>query len=376
MALPPNSRRTLLIGGAAFLGTAMLGIGALLSRWSPGDPAPLVDVAGQPRPGSISERVYVMINGTRQGLIIQSTDAAHPVLLFLHSGPGMPEFFLNTTHPSGLEQDFTVVWWEQRGAGLSFSPDIPPESMTVTQFIADTLGVTQYLRRRFGKDRIILLGHSWGSFLGIQVAAAAPDLFHAYVGMGQVSFQLRSEVAAHPAMLAQYRMRGDTAMVRKLEAAPVSMADGLSPAYLRLRDQAMHGLGCGATRDIASVVTGVFLPVWQCPAYTISEKVDIWRGLSFSRGFLWDTFLRTDLTRQIKALDLPVYFLSGAHDLTANYGLSREFFDQIKAPVKGFYTFRNSAHSPLIEEPGLGRNFLTRDVLSQETRLSDEPAMR
>ena len=304
MALPPNSRRTLLIGGAAFLSTAMLGLGALLSRWSPGHPAPLVDAAGQPRPGSISERVSVMINGTRQGLIIQSTDAAHPVLLFLHGGPGMPEFFLNTTHPSGLEQDFTVVWWEQRGAGLSFSPDIPPDSMTVTQFIADTVGVTHYLRRRFGKDRIILLGHSWGSFLGIQVAAAAPDLFHAYGGMGQMSFQLRSEVAAHLAMLVQY--------------------------------------GCGAR----------------------------------PRGFLWDTFLRTDLTIQIKALDLPVYFLSGAHDLTANYGLSRDFFDQIKAPVKGFYTFRNSAHSPLFEEPRLGRDILTRDALSQETRLSDEPAMR
>lgn len=80
------------------------------------------------------------------------------------------------------------------------------------------------------------------------------------------------------------------------------------------------------------------------------------------------------LTRQIKALDLPVYFLSGVHDLTANYGLSKHFFEQIKAPMKGFYTFRNSAHSPLFEEPRLGRDILTQDVLSQETRLSDEPA--
>ena len=165
--MPLNDRRALLIGGAAVLGTALLGLGGLLRGWSPGSPAPLVDAAGQPRGGSLSEKVFVRINGVRQGMIIQSTDIAHPVLLFLHGGPGMPEFFLNTAHPSGLEQEFTVVWWDQRGAGLSYSPDIPPASMTVAQLIADTIAVTHWLRLRFGKDRIILVGHSWGSFLGI-----------------------------------------------------------------------------------------------------------------------------------------------------------------------------------------------------------------
>ncbi len=354
----------------------MLGLGGLLWGWSPGRPAPLVDAASQPRAGSLSERAFVMINGVRQGMIIQSTDTAHPVLLFLHGGPGMPEFFLNTTHPSGLEQDFTVVWWEQRGAGLSFSPDIPPDSMTVAQLIADAIAVTHYLRQRFGKNRIVLLGHSWGSFLGIQVAAEAPELFHAYVGMGQVSYLLRSEVVAHRAMLDQYRARRDASMVRRLLAAPVSMTDGLSPAYLRLRDRAMHGLGCGTTRDMRSVLAGIFLPIWRCPAYTIGEKIDIWRGLKFSRGFLWDDFLRTDLTAWIKSLDLPVYFLSGAHDLTANYHLSKDFFAQITAPVKGFYSFPNAAHSPLFEDPQRGRAILRQDVLLQTTRLSDEAALR
>ena len=128
-------------------------------------------------------------------MIIQSTDTSHPVLLFLHGGPGLPEFFLNTTHPTSLERDYTVVWWE-RGSGLSYGPDIPPQSMTVAQLVADTIAVTHYLRQRFGKDKITLFGHSWGSFLGIQVAAKAPDLYHAYVGMGQVSCLLRSEVKA------------------------------------------------------------------------------------------------------------------------------------------------------------------------------------
>jgi pimeloyl-ACP methyl ester carboxylesterase len=304
-------------------------------------------------------------------MFIQSADPANPVLLFLHGGPGMPEFFLETTHPTGLSRDFTVVWWEQRGAGMSWDQDISPDTMTVPQLIADTIIVTNYLRDRFGQDKIYLLGHSWGSYLGIQVAAAAPDLYHAYIGMGQVSYQLQSEVAAHAALIAAYQAQGDTGMVRKLEAAPVSIKGGLSNAWLRLRDKAMHGLGVGTTRDMSSVITGVFLPVWFCRAYTLREKISIWRGLAFSRRYLWDDFLNTDLTGEIEHLDLPVYFFSGRHDLTANHDLSLTFFDRISAPVKGFYTFDNSAHSPLFEEPQRARDILVQDVLHCLTRLAD-----
>lgn len=367
-----TNRRETIIGGAAILGAAVAGLGGLLRAWSPGEPAPLRDDKGQPVAGSLSERVFVDINGVRQGMIIQGADAANPVLLFLHGGPGMPEFFLNTTHPTGLERDFTVVWWEQRGAGLSWSADIPPESMTLAQMIADTVAVTDYLRDRFMKEKIYLLGHSWGSFLGIQVAAAAPRLFHAYIGMGQVSFQLKSEVAAHLYMIDQYRARGDPAMVRKLTAAPASLSAGLSDAYLHLRDDAMHRLGVGTTRDMRSVLAGVFLSVWRCRAYTLREKVNIWRGLSFSRSFLWDDFINTDLTTRITTLDLPMYLFSGLYDYTANHALARDYFDLIKAPIKGFYTFRNSAHSPLFEEPQRARDILAQDVLTKGNRHADQ----
>lgn len=339
---------------------------------SPGVPAQLSDAKGHPIAGSLSEKVFVEINGTRQGMIIHSTDVTHPVLLFLHGGPGMPEFFLNTTHPSGLERDFTVVWWEQRGVGLSFGPDIPPDSMTIAQMIADTVAVTQYLQRRFGQEKVYLLGHSWGSFLGLQVAAAAPELFHAYIGMGQVSYQLRSEVAAHRIMTDQYRARGDEVMVRKLQAAPVSRAQGLSVAYLQLRDEAMHGLGVGTTRDMRSVISGVFVPVWQCRAYTCREKIRIWQGMQWSRNLLWGDFITTDLSTRVRDLAIPLYFFVGRYDLTANHDLAAAFFDQISAPVKGFYTFENSAHSPVFEALARARDILRNDVLAGKSSLADQ----
>ena len=347
-----------------------IGTGALLLG-SPGQPAPLRDAKGEVLPGSLSERVTLTIGGVDQGMFIQTVDPSNPVLLFLHGGPGMPEFFLDTTHPTGLERHFTMAWWEQRGAGMSFSRDIPPESMTVERLVDDAIEVADYLRDRFGQDRIYLLAHSWGSFLGVQVAAKAPDRFHAYIGMGQVVHQLRSELLAHAHMVTAYRDRGDARMVRKLDAAPVTLTDGLSPAYMRLRDAAMHGLGIGTTRDMTSVVTGIFLPVWRSPAYTLREKVAVWRGIGWSRQFLWEDFLRTDMSQLFARFDLPVYLLTGRHDYTASQDLARAWFDRIEAPVKGFYWFENSAHSPVFEEPAKAQDILLTDVVRGAASAAD-----
>src|SRR5215472_6378297 len=142
-----------------------------------------------------TEKVFADINGVRQGMFIQSTDAAHPVLLCLHGG--LPEYFLTERYPTGLENDFTVVWWEQRGAGLSYHPGIPPETMTLEQFIADTLSVSDYLRNRFSKKKIYLMAHSGGTFIGLQAAARAPQVYCAYVGVAQMVHQLESERRAY-----------------------------------------------------------------------------------------------------------------------------------------------------------------------------------
>lgn len=350
---------------ALLLFVVALAAGAIwLFAVSPGRPAPLRDAAGTVIPGSISERVTVEIGGIPQGMFIQSVDPANPVLLFLHGGPGMVEFFMEQAYPTGLERHFTVVWWEQRGAGMSFRADIPPETMTLPQMIADTIEVADYLRERFGQDRILLLGHSWGSYLGIQVAAAAPDRFLAYVGMAQIVHQLRSEVMARDYLLHAYRARGDTRMVRRLEAATVSMEAGTSAEWLRLRDAAMHRVGVGHTHDMRSVITGIFLPVWRVRAYTLIDKINIWRGKIWSRPFFWDALLRDDLRTRLTAFGLPVCFFVGRHDRTAHPDLSRAYFDAIEAPSKAFHMFENSAHSPLFEEPERATEILLNDVLA------------
>ncbi len=150
----------------------------------------------------------------------------------------MPDYFLNAKYPTGLDDYFTVVWWEQRGSGMSYSADIPRESMKMEQYIQDTLTMTNYLRRQFNQDKIYLMGYSGGTFIGILAAARAPELYHAYIGVSQMSYQLESEKLAYDYMLVEFKKKGDQKMVRKLEAAGVTLEKGTPDAYRMVRDTA------------------------------------------------------------------------------------------------------------------------------------------
>jgi len=348
-------------------------VGILLAL-SPGKPEPFLDENGQPLAGSLSEKIFININGVQQGMFIKSKNVNNPVLLFVHGGPGMPEYWLNQTYPTGLEADFTVVWWDQRGAGLSYTPDPSPETMTAGQFIADTLAVTNYLRERFRQEKIYLLAHSWGSYIGIQAAAQHPELYYAYLGMGQISHQIKSEQLAYAYALEYYQKAGNLGMIKRLEATPPTLTVPLPAAYDSLRDEYMHGAGIGTTHAMNSVLTGIFLPTWQFREYTLDEKINLWRGKIYSRSRtfnLWDKMQMTDLSQQVPELNIPVYFFEGRYDYTCAYSLAREYFEQLKAPLKGFYTFENSAHSPLFEEPGRMRQILREDVLNGANGLAD-----
>ena len=343
----------------------------MLLAFSPGKPEPFLDENGELLPGSISEKIFVNINGVQQGMIIKSKDMRNPVLLYVHGG--MPDYFLTQKYPTGLENYFTVVWWEQRGSGLSFSPDVTQKAITSEQLISDTLEVTNYLRNRFGKEKIYLMGHSGGTFIGIQAAAQAPELYYAYIGIAQMSDQLESERLAYEYMLQRFKENGNTKMVRKLEAAPVTINDPIPDAYYLLRDGAMHSLGIGTTHDMRSVISGIFLPSLTFREYTVREKFNLWRGKSQSGvSSIWNEIIATDLSTQVTEFEIPVYIMAGRYDYTVNYDLQKDYFMKINAPEKGFYTFDNSAHSPLFEEPEKFIEIMVNDVLNGKVNLADK----
>ncbi len=310
----------------------------------------------------MAEKCFVKINGVKMGMRIKSKDISNPVLLFVHGGPGMPEYFLSEAYPTGLEEYFTVIWWEQRGAGLSYSSDIDKSTLTVEQYIDDTIQVTNYLRERFGQDKIYLMAHSWGTYFGIQAVQKAPQLYNAYIGVGQVTDQYESEKRAYEYMLDYYSKAGDEKTLEKLKENNY-LLNGYEKIYEKgfLRDVVMHRSGIGTTHDMKSIVTGVVLASLKSKEYTLTEKINLWRGkLLLNKNS--QLKMKDDLRKIITKLDVPTYFFSGLFDYTVNYKMTEEYLVQLEAPIKGFYIFENSAHSPIYEEPDKVAQIMKKDI--------------
>jgi pimeloyl-ACP methyl ester carboxylesterase len=343
---------------------------------SPGKPTQFRDKSGKVLKGSISEKVFVTIGGVKQGMFIMGKDVNNPVLLYLHGGPAFPNYFLIEKYNPGLEDHFTVCYWEQRGGGLSYTPEVSVESMTLEQLISDAVEVTNYLRNRFGKEKIYLMAHSGGTPVGIQAAAKNPELYYAYIGMAQITRQVESEKIAYSYMLGEYLKAGNQKAVNELKKFKLDDSDSSVVSFYKsmIRDQSMHELGIGTMRNMRSVLKGVFIPVWMCKAYTLGEKWNIWKSkfTFLKRTTLFNQLFALNIPVQVPELKIPVYFFSGKYDLTVNYELAKAYLNQLKAPVKGFYTFEESAHSPLYEEPEKVKSIMKEDVLHQTNGLADQ----
>jgi pimeloyl-ACP methyl ester carboxylesterase len=342
---------------------------------SPGKPKTFKDEKGNILKGSISEKIFVTIGGVKQGMFIRSKNTDNPVLLFVHGGPGFPNYFLFEKFKPGLEDYFTVCYWEQRGGGLSYSPEVIVEDMTLEQLTSDAIEVTNYLRERFGKDKIYLLAWSGGTTIALPSVSKAPELFHAYIAMGQITRQRESEKIAYKLMLKQLTELNDQRSVKQLKKYKnlETESDLISFYNSATRDNLMHKMGIGTMRNMKSVFKDIFLPVWTCRAYTLREKYNIWKSKIFflPKTNLKTETLTTDFSEVYPNIDVPTYFMCGMFDLTVNIDLSRDFYNRLNAPLKGFYTFRNSAHGPLFEEPERFREILVKDVLNIDISLAD-----
>ena len=318
---------------------------------SPGILPAFTDGHGVVIPNSISEKGYIEINGSRLGFIIKGKNLDNPILLYLHGG--MPDYFLTQDHPTGLEDVFTVVWWDQRGAGLSSGAKFGRNTGALETMLSDTKEVANYLRKRFSKDKIFLMAHSGGTYLGIKAIERFPELFIAYIGVAQISNQKLSEMKAYDYIFEQYsKDNSKSKIVELLRKSRFSMSDPIPLDYLKIRDKAMHDLGVGTMRKMADVVSGVFIPSLLFKEYSVSEKIGLWKAKANSGiSMIWDDILSHDLSKESTTFSIPVYFLEGIYDYTCSYELAHEYFSKINAPKKEFITFKNSAHSPIFEEP-------------------------
>lgn len=333
--------------------------------WNSGGPEPYLDTEGNVLKGSVSEKVMIDVGDAKLGCIIKGEHADNPVLLYLHGG--MPDYFLTGEHPTGLDRIFTVAWLDQRGAGMSFAAGSGEGAIGLDLMVEDVRKVAEYLRARFGRERIHLMAHSGGTFLGIKVIEAHPGLFESYIGVAQIVYQKLSEQRAQEYILERYRGRADRAKIHDaLAAAPIDLAKPIPASYIRYRDEAMHDLGVGTMRGMRSVISGIFIPSLLFDEYTLGDKLGLWRGKARSGiSAMWDVILATDLRETSTRFQVPMYFLHGVHDHTVNYDLAREWYERIDAPRKAFFTFERSAHSPIFEEPAECVRVIGTEVLGR-----------
>lgn len=294
-----------------------------------------------------TRKLGMEINGALNGMYITSTNEDNPVLLFISGGPGVPEVWLNDVYdkqyPNKLAEHFTVCYWDYIGEGLSYNRKIKAEEITLERLTEDARAVAKFLKKKFGKEKIYLMAHSSGSNLGLHLAQTDSEDFYCYFGMGQVYGDDKARLdAAYVFLKEEFEKTGNRKGLKKLNMLSSSSNIG------RDLEQVLLMAGCATTREMRSDVKDIFFKQLSAKCYTNQEKINYWKGkklLSKSAYRKYNAEQDAD-----KPALIPVYFLSGYYDYTTPITLSKELLEKLEAPEKNFYTFYNSAHSPLWEE--------------------------
>jgi len=288
-------------------------------------------------PNSVASLERLRIGGVDQYLLIRGNDSSLPVLLFLHGGPGMPAMYLAHAFQRELEKEFVVVQWDRRAAGKSYREDIN-STLTTEQLVADTVELTNMLRARFHQDRIYLVGHSWGTYLGMLVIARHPELYQAYVGIGQLA--LSSPIAGiQDEYIRQTAGRmGDQDAIKELEGKGASVRETLLFRF-------------GGELHRAKSYTPLLMTGLAAPEYSLRDARNIPKGVSlYSRNFVYNS-ISGELMDVVRQVEIPVYFFTGRYDYTDPFTLTEQYFSAIDAPEKHIVWFEESAHFPFYEEP-------------------------
>jgi len=287
----------------------------------------------QNKPLQIDELLSTSINGIKQTILIQSKDTTGPVVLFLHGGPGYTSIAETHFYSKELLNHATFVHWDQRGAGYSYNHTIDTSTMNVSQLVEDTRAVSEYLKNRFKKDKIYLVGHSWGSILGCYVVQKYPELYHAYFAMGVVVSNDLNKVEQVKYMNELLEKEKDTLGLRIINEKKEVPFDLLWKYNLVFHQNYKYD---------SIVATSKY--------YSTHYKALQDSGIAFSVKFL-EKALNTSNLLPFLNYKMPVYFFQGKYDCITTTSLAKNYFDLISAPEKEFVLFENSAHLPNFDEP-------------------------
>ena len=305
-------------------------------------------------PDGIERLEKVKIGGIEQFVSMRGMDRSNPVLLVIHGGPGYVSIPMSWWFSRGWEEYFTVVQWDQRGAGETFllnNPTSVAPTLTRDQMLRDAEEMVQWVRRDLGKQKIFVLGHSWGSFLGLEIALHHPEWLYAYIGVGQFIDGPETERRGWQFAMDRARQAENAKAIGELEAiAPDPPLRGSAPienVYVERKWVGFFG-GVMAYRHDNSADSGL---AELSPDYSDEEIGKIWEGNQFSTPYLLPGLLELNLS-SIHKLAVPLILFEGRHDWNVNAEVAAAWFETVQAPKKHLVWFENSGHMPMTEEPG------------------------
>jgi pimeloyl-ACP methyl ester carboxylesterase len=316
-----------------------------------------IDVVRQLRhiatPNGIERNRTVRIGGIEQYVSVRGADRRNPVLLIIHGGPGFPTLPMAWWNTRSLEEFFTVVHWDQRGAGKTYLINDPKEmapTMRPERFVDDAEELVAWLRQTLHKDKVFVLGTSWGSYVGLELARRKPQWLHAYIGMGQAVDSPESERRGYAAALAAARKAGNQQAVAELESIAPYAAPGKP---IPLKDIVLERKWSDYFGGVMAYRTGQNdgIAARLSPDYTDEESRRVYDGNGYSESFLFSPVLTLDF-KSVTDLQCPLIVLAGRHDRSVNSQVAHEWFERVHAPSKQFFWFENSAHEIMSEEPG------------------------
>jgi pimeloyl-ACP methyl ester carboxylesterase len=304
-------------------------------------------------PNGVQEGGFVAIGGIKQWVQIRGEDRNNPVLLFVHGGPGSSTLPMSSGWQP-WEQQFTVVQWDQRGTGRTYGEtgDAIAPTMTLERMTQDGIELAEYLRTHLHKDKIVLVGHSWGSFLGIHIVKQRPDLFHAYVGTGQVvgraTFEKAFEITiAHLQALAQSANNAEALA----ELAPIASQPALNKSNRLVAEKWSNALALPSVDsfNLAGPVSPLFMP-----DFFLLDWYNWNRGMTFSakylRGIDGPMFQRSLVSLGFE-FSIPVLFIEGDEDYVTPIEPAEQYFKQIIAPHKEFVRINGGDHFIPFDRP-------------------------
>jgi pimeloyl-ACP methyl ester carboxylesterase len=326
------------------------------------DTKPILDAKGQILPGSVASLEKIKLGGVDQWILIRGNRTDNPILLKLHGGPGQAEM-ATVRFNKLLEQDFIVVEWDQRGAGKSADAIDPESAMTVNQFVQDTHELTEYLLKRFHQKKLILVGSSWGSVIGLKSVKEYPDLYRAYVSTGQIAnFTAGMQVG--------YRFLMDEAKRRNNQDAQDELAKIGPPPYFGASGasrQEQYGKWLANFGGLWHSSQEFDRVGWMLSSveYAWPEKIRFTSAAQKSFNILMPQLAAIDMNVDVPNVAAPVYFAEGHYDQMAPVEVAQQYFAALTAPKKEWIWFENSAHFPQWEESEKFHDLLTKKVVPE-----------